>query len=707
MVASLNPWWTDAHWQARDTHLEALEQGSLALAAPAFVDAIELGDRSTHVIRGPRQVGKSTGLKQLARRFIADGCDPRQVVYVNLDLLEDQPVQELAATIVRAREIAAPGDNPCALLLDEVTAVPNWARAVKAVWDNGVTRRDTVLCTGSSAIDLASQQLEGLPGRRGAGRDFLLLPQSFAAFARAIDERIPASPRLAIDEMLAPEGRALLARRQAFVPALNAGLERYLVFGGLPAAIAEAATGARHPSQEVQRVVWDSVSREVRKRGASEPALRALLERVIRSLSSKTSWPSLAREMDMPLGGRKAPPDPRSVSAYIELLGLCYELMTLYFWKTGSDSNDLSRDKKLYFGDPLLQTVVLERTPGLRLDVPATVENVVALALYRCYEDPARQADGFGGPDGLHAYETSKPGEIDFACGRRKDVHLVEVKFRRDVTLAAAQAMRKAFPGRPGIVASRDSFDLDGHTAVIPAALLLWALGWTTPAVRSRPSEADRGGRVAVIARSAEEEELTPTHDFEELAPIIRPLSGQRGRYALLPFFEAYFSNYIEGTRFSVDEAADIALGNRIPASRPQDAHDILGTYRIVASQAEIARVPRTAAEYVELLRQRHAVVLEGRPDRRPGQFKEVANEAGGVLFVEPDLVGGTLARGFELAQTLTSAFARAVLQMFVVAETHPFDDGNGRVARITMNSELVAADGTGSSSPRSTATTT
>jgi len=40
----------------------------------------------------------------------------------------------------------------------------------------------------------------------------------------------------------------------------------------------------------------------------------------------------------------------------------------------------------------------------------------------------------------------------------------------------------------------------------------------------------------------------------------------------------------------------------------------------------------------------------------------------------------------------LTSAFARAVFQMFVVSEVHPFDDGNGRIARIMMNAELVSA---------------
>jgi len=479
MIGLLNPWWTDPRWEETDPHLEALDDRlQPVLPAPGFVEEVELGDRSTHIVRGPRQVGKSTGLKLLARRLLSDGAiDPRRVVYLNLDLLEGQPTQEMAASVIRAKQLAASRPEACLLLLDEVTAVPKWARAVKATWDAGLTRRDTVVCTGSSAIDLAEQELEGLPGRRRHGLDYLLLPQPFASFARAVDSRVPPSPRLTIAEALSRESRQVLDRHRAFVPALNDALERYLVFGGLPAAIVEAVAGARSPSRDVTRVIWDSVSREVRKRGASEPALRALLERVIRSLGSKTSWPTVAREMDMALGGRKVPPDARSVRSYVEFLGLCYELMTLYFRKTGSGANDLGRDKKLYFGDPLLQTAVLDRTPGVDLDRAATVENVFALNLYRRYEAVERRADGFNDPGALHVYETSSPREIDFICRQSRDAELLEVKFQRNVTLAATQTMRKAFPTRTGIVASIDSFELDEGFAVVPACLTLWALG--------------------------------------------------------------------------------------------------------------------------------------------------------------------------------------------------------------------------------------
>lgn len=40
----------------------------------------------------------------------------------------------------------------------------------------------------------------------------------------------------------------------------------------------------------------------------------------------------------------------------------------------------------------------------------------------------------------------------------------------------------------------------------------------------------------------------------------------------------------------------------------------------------------------------------------------------------------------------LDTAWERAVYIAFVVAEVHPFDDGNGRTARVMMNAELSAA---------------
>lgn len=158
-----------------------------------------------------------------------------------------------------------------------------------------------------------------------------------------------------------------------------------------------------------------------------------------------------------------------------------------------------------------------------------------------------------------------------------------------------------------------------------------------------------------------------------------------------LAFFEAYFSNFIEGTEFEVKEAAAIVFDGVIPRERPADAHDVLGTWRIVSDKTEISKTPKTAAELVQHLRMRHAIIMSARPDKRPGEFKIEGNRAGSTVFVAPDLVQGTLERGFEFFQSLETPFARAVFMMFLISEVHPFADGNGRLARIMMNAELVA----------------
>lgn len=161
---------------------------------------------------------------------------------------------------------------------------------------------------------------------------------------------------------------------------------------------------------------------------------------------------------------------------------------------------------------------------------------------------------------------------------------------------------------------------------------------------------------------------------------------------ATLAFFEAYFSNFIEGTEFSVKEAEDIVFRGLIPAERPQDAHDILGTFRMVSDLQEMNRVPRTSDEFIDYLRRRHGVLMRARPDKNPGSFKTYANRAGATVFVAPELVNGTLEQGFAFLQALADPFQKAVFMMILVSEVHPFADGNGRIARIMANAELVAA---------------
>jgi len=157
-------------------------------------------------------------------------------------------------------------------------------------------------------------------------------------------------------------------------------------------------------------------------------------------------------------------------------------------------------------------------------------------------------------------------------------------------------------------------------------------------------------------------------------------------------FFESYFSNYIEGTVFEVDEAKEIIATKKPIAARNEDSHDVLGTYQIVSSKKEMAITPKTPEEFLSILVYRHQILLSAREDKNPGIFKDKNNFAGNTAFVDFNQVKGTLMQSFDFYKALEHPYAKAVYIMFVISEVHPFLDGNGRIARVMMNAEFVTA---------------
>jgi len=203
---------------------------------------------------------------------------------------------------------------------------------------------------------------------------------------------------------------------------------------------------------------------------------------------------------------------------------------------------------------------------------------------------------------------------------------------------------------------------------------------------QAKPYDVNRVRLFEVLAlqlREVQTPEFRPTPDIHGNAEVLHTFA----------FMEAYFSNFIEGTEFDVDEARKVVFENlRIPR-REDDTHDILNTYRLVVDTYEMSRIPATANEFLELLKARHFTILEHRKDKNPGVWKDVPNRAGNTRFVEPDLVDGTLVQAFDLYKALPYALGRAIFMQIAVSEAHPFNDGNGRVSRVMMNAELTKAN--------------
>ena len=137
----------------------------------------------------------------------------------------------------------------------------------------------------------------------------------------------------------------------------------------------------------------------------------------------------------------------------------------------------------------------------------------------------------------------------------------------------------------------------------------------------------------------------------------------------------------------------DAEAAQRLEAERPDDAHDVRETYRLIVDRNISKEVATDAPHFIELLKRRHARMMASRHAMLPGVFKKRPNSFGTRDFVGPELVAETLMRAWPLSQTLPAGPARALFLLFLIAEVHPFTDGNGRISRLGMNAELERAD--------------
>lgn len=225
--------------------------------------------------------------------------------------------------------------------------------------------------------------------------------------------------------------------------------------------------------------------------------------------------------------------------------------------------------------------------------------------------------------------------------------------------------------------------DFDTLNALISALLGTYTRGTLTTragmlVANGTPADAERITRLGILADALRTTPVPAYPDVAELDPA-------RTHAA---FLESYFSNFVEGTRFSIEEAEDIALHNKIVPNRPKDSHDIIGVFKLALHPHYRSSLP-APADILDGLRERHHLMLERRPEATPGEFKEQTNFAGQTQFVDPGFVRGTLLEGVKLASSVPEGLARAVFYAFLVSDIHPFSDGNGRLSRLVMNAEL------------------
>lgn len=179
-LRNANPWWRGERQfdipPFRRWAFEVLQRGVKRPLAPVTV------------LRGPRQIGKTTLVAQLIDSLLAEGMDARRIFRIQFDDLPElrklpQPILDLsqwyADTILgRSLNKAAHDLGKCILVLDEVQNLADWATQLKHLVD---LQPVTVIVTGSSALRVEAGR-DSLAGRISTVEMGPLLLREIAAF---------------------------------------------------------------------------------------------------------------------------------------------------------------------------------------------------------------------------------------------------------------------------------------------------------------------------------------------------------------------------------------------------------------------------------------------------------------------------------------------------------------------------------------------
>lgn len=359
--------WEKEGWERADRHLKALTRAPFQrrILHPPLSPGVTM-------IRGARQVGKSTWLKSLLKEAVERG--EKCFFHTCEDLRDDRDLAELLTSQKNRR----------VFFLDEITFVDEWWRAVKKRVDTD----DSVVfvLTGSNSYDLKNG-MDRMPGRwSNPGGELRLEPMLF-------------------DEWCAMREQAGWKK----LPRLEA-LRAYMRVGGFPAALIEAGEASATPVQAKQTYLrW--IQGDVVKLNRQEPFMRELLGHLAKGLGSSFSLQGLAQKTQIM--------SYHTAQDYLSILEHAFALRTLYAYDPDTESFRFKKEKKFYFTDPMVYWVALEWA-GLK--EPDEVE--AQLAEMIAAEQLARKHKRLG-------YYSSQAGEVDFIHERD---WAIEVKWSPMVT---------------------------------------------------------------------------------------------------------------------------------------------------------------------------------------------------------------------------------------------------------------------------------
>jgi uncharacterized protein len=337
------------------------------------------------VVMGPRQVGKTTLLRELL-------LNPDEVLWLS----GDEPDVQLQMADVSSTRLRALIGNRKYLVIDEAQRIENIGIKMKLVTDN--LPEIQLLATGSSSFELANKINEPLTGRKWEYRMFPLSFEEMCNHHGLLDEQ------------------RLLSHR--------------LVFGYYP----EIVT---NPGQEIERLklltdsylykdilTWESIQKPDK--------LTRLLQALAFQVGSQVSYNELGQICGL---------DSKTVEKYVLLLEQCFIIFRLNSFGRNL-RNELTSSKKIYFYDNGIRNALTANFNPLELrnDVGALWENFLMAE---------RMKFNAYNQQWFHTYfwKTRTQQEIDYLEEGDGKLYAYEFKWNPKKASKLPKSFEQAYPG--------------------------------------------------------------------------------------------------------------------------------------------------------------------------------------------------------------------------------------------------------------------
>lgn len=354
-------------------------------------------DRKVIVVIGPRQVGKTTLLKNI--------CQQRGTfLYLNGD---DYGVRELLeqATEQRLRQIIG---NNTTLFIDEAQRIKNIGLTLKIIHDQIDHVR--LLVSGSSALEIASEINEPLTGRK---YEMNLWPISWKEWVQEI----------------------------GFVQA-RADLENRLIYGMYP----EVLNNRGGEIEVLKELASSNMYKDLlNHQGVRNPLL---LEKILRALAFQ-----IGNEISYNEIAQLVTSDRGTVESYIRLLEQCFVIFSLPALSRNM-RNEIKQGRKIYFYDNGIRNAFAANFNPIqnRNDIGALWENfIISERLkHRSYQ----RAYGY-----TYFWRTYQQQEIDYIEEADGVMNAFEMKWNPHRKAKLPSNFKEAYPNHEFNIIHPDNFE--------------------------------------------------------------------------------------------------------------------------------------------------------------------------------------------------------------------------------------------------------